>query len=477
MQEETKKISFSQAMLIIVILMGTLITVVGILKIPTIIAFVLALTFIHIVCLFIGFKMSELNKAFFEGCKKAIFISVLLMTVGMVIASWIAAGVVPTLIYYGLKVLSPAYFLLGGFLLLCLVSLFIGSSFATAGTIGIALMSIGAGMGFSPALTAGMVVSGSIFGNKISPFADSTNLCISITGVSMVDHIKSMCWSVIPIFMASAAIYTWQGMDFAQGSLDYAKIEIIRATLEKNFVISPWLMLVPVFAVFLITKKLSPEIALTISALTAVFIAVLVQPFAAKDAFAYLANGFSIKTGVSQVDSLLNRGGISSMVMIAAQLFFIMGMCEILQYIGVVNIVLERVLKLVRGVGSLIATTLFLGLAVDALAGSQYLAVIVPGQMMKPVFEKAKIKLNVLSRTLEDSGTIFAYLLPWSISAIGLGAIIGVPVTDSYFYSYQLWFSPILALIYGFTNIAVWKEEGFSKDKINLAPALLNERQ
>ncbi len=196
MQEDVKKVSFSQAMLIIVILMGTLITVVGILKIPTIIAFILALTFIHIACLFIGFKMPELNKAFFEGCKKAIFISVLLMTVGMVIAAWIAAGVVPTLIYYGLKVLSPAYFLLGGFLLLCLVSLFIGSSFATAGTIGIALMSIGAGMGFSPALTAGMVVSGSIFGNKISPFADSTNLCISITGVSMVDHIKSMCWSV-----------------------------------------------------------------------------------------------------------------------------------------------------------------------------------------------------------------------------------------------------------------------------------------
>ncbi len=256
-------------------------------------------------------------------------------------------------------------------------------------------------------------------------------------------------------------------MEFAQGSLDYAKIELIRTTLEKNFLLSPWLMLVPVLAVFLIVKKLSPEIALTISALTAVIIAVMVRPITAKDAFTCLANGFSIKTGVSQVDSLLNRGGISSMVMIAAQLFFIMGMCEILQYIGVVNIVLERVLKFVRGVGSLIATTLFLGLAVDALAGSQYLAVIVPGQMMKPVFEKAKIKLNVLSRTLEDSGTIFAYLLPWSISAIGLGAIIGVSVADSYIYSYQLWFSPFVALFYGFTGIAVWKEEGFNKDKIN----------
>jgi NhaC family Na+:H+ antiporter len=455
-----KQVSLGVALLIIAIIMLALAVGVGKFKIPTDMAFVLALTAITLVCMAVGFTLKQVQEFFFDGCKKSVTVAVLIMTVGMVIGSWIVSGVVPSLIFYGLKFISPHFFLVTGFLLLCTVSLFIGSTYATAGTIGVALMSIGFGMGYPPALTAGMVVSGSVFGNKISPFADTTNLCIAVTGVDLTDHIKSMLWSVLPVLVASSAIFTYLGMTHAQSVLDQSKIDLICNSLSKIFVISPWLLLIPVLTIALIAKRVPAVISLIVAALIGAVVGLLFQPkYGVQDIFAAISKGFTVKSGVPQVDSLLNRGGIASMMPIVTLIIFVLGLCEILQRVGVVNAILDKVTFFIRGTASLVLTTLATALAVDALTGSQYLSIILPGEMLKTAYEKARIKLNVLSRTLEDGGTIFSYLVPWSTPSLVVAGILGLPVRESFPYSYQLWLTPILAAFYGITGIAIWKED------------------
>ncbi len=461
MDDTKKQVSFSVAILNILILVVSVGIGNGLFKMPLDTSFIVAITAIAAVVMFSkGYKAKEILEYFFDGGKKSVSVMILLMGVGAVIGSWIVSGVVPTLIYYGLKLISPSYFLVSGFLFLCLISFFIGSAYATAGTVGVALMSIGYGMGFPPAVTAGMVLSGAVFGNKISPFADTTNMCIAVTGVDLVEHIKSMLYSVLPIFLASAAIYTYMGISFAHESLDQSNINVIIDIIAKKFVISPLLLIVPALTIVLIIKKMPPVIALLLATLTGAVVGLIFQPtYDLKAIFTAISKGFVIDTGVPRVDSLLNRGGIASFMGIVENVFFLMGASEILQRTGTTTAILEKVSKIIRGSRSLVIANLLTGLVVDGVTGSQYLAIILPGEMFKPLYQKLKIKLTVLSRTLEDSGTIFAFLIPWSLNAIGMGAILGVPVTESYIYAYQLWFSPILCIIFALTGIAIWKDD------------------
>lgn len=459
MEAVEKKVSFGKAMLILFLVM--LILSVGnvVFKLATEISFLFAVVAIVLVALSSGFKLQELQEYFLDGCRKSLLVVLILMSVGMVIGSWMVSGVVPSLIYYGLKFLSPTYFLLTGFLSLCIVSFFIGSSFATAATVGIAIMGIGYGMGIPPALTAGMVISGALFGNKISPFADTTNLCIAVADVDLVDHIKSMLYSVLPILVASACIYTYLGATFARESLDQSKINLITDTLAKHFTISPWLLLIPVFTIILAIRRMPPLIALILSSFAAVVVAFICQPFDSGIIFASLSKGFSIKSGVAQVDTLLNRGGISGMMFIVVIALFVLGFGELLQRTGVVSAILEKVEYIVRGPASLVISTLTTGLITDMLTASQYMAILLPGQILKPAFIKFKIKRNVLSRTLEDGGTIFSFMIPWSITSLYLTGVLGVPTMESLPYAFQAWLTPLLATFYGLTGIAIWKDE------------------
>jgi len=458
-----KKVSVKVALLNILIIIVSVGLGTGLYKIPLDMAFTLAITLITLVVIKTnGYSAKEILDLFFAGAGKSVGIMILMMAIGAVIGSWLISGIVPTFIYYGLKFISPTYFLVSGFLLLCVMSFFIGSSYATAGTVGVALMGMGYGMGFDPAVTAGMVLSGSVFGNKISPFAETTNLCIAVTGVDLMDHIKSMLYSVVPIFLLSAVIYTYMGFSYAHGSVvDQSNIDLITGTMAKNFTINPFLLIVPILTVVLIVKRTPPVIALLLATLAGALAGVIFQPhYDVKAIFNAISKGFLIKSGVPQVDQLLNRGGIASFMGIVENIFFLMGVSHILQKTGTVEAILSKANYLIRGSKSLIITNLFTGLLVDCVTGSQYLAIILPGELFKPMYQKYQIQLRVLTRTLEDSGTIFAFLIPWSLNAIGIGAIIGMPVSEFYIYAYQLWFSPIIAIFFALTGIAVWKEKG-----------------
>ncbi|MDR3592659.1 MAG: Na+/H+ antiporter NhaC [Negativicutes bacterium] len=460
MENEERRVSFGVAVLNISILVLFVAVGNGLLKfMPLDVAVILAITVMTLTVRTCGFKAEEVLGFAMEGARKQMGVIGILMFVGALIGSWIVAGIVPTMVYYGLKFLSPTYFLLTGFLLLCLVSFFIGSTYATAGTIGIALMSIGYGMGYPSAITAGMVVSGSIFGNKISPFADSTNLCIAVTGVELMDHIKSMLYTVVPIFFISAALYTYLGFAFASQSFDPSKINVISETLAKNFTISPWLLIIPALTIGLIVKKVPPVMALLVATLLGAFAAVISQPYDLATIFAAVSKGMQLKSGVPQVDSLINRGGISSMMGIVELVIFLLASGEILHRTGTTTALLEKIDKLIHGPRSLVLSTLLTGFLTDAVTCSQYIAIILPGQMLKEAYQKVGVRMSVLSRSLEDSGTIFSFWLPWSANAVTLSGIVGVFITDSYIYAFQLCLTPIFAAFYGITGLAVWRDK------------------
>jgi len=456
--ENAKSVTLNKALLMLLCIVVILSAGNVILKIPTEISFVLTIVAISLVALSSGFTLKELQGFFVEGCRESLIVVLIMMSVGMVIGSWIVSGIVPSIIYYGLKFISPSFFLVSGFLLLCLVSFFIGSSFATAGTLGVAFMGIGYGMGIPPAMTAGMVISGSLFGNKISPFADTTNLCLAVAKVELVDHIKSMLYSVVPILVISTAIYTYLGFGFVQESLDQSKLDLITTTLGQRFIINPFFLIVPILTIILAIRRMPPVIALLLAALIGVVVALIWQPYDATTIFKALSSGFLIKSGVPQVDALLNRGGISSMTSIITLVIFILGFGQILQKTGVVNVLLDKVQGVIRGSTSLVITTLITGLLTDMLTASQYMSILLPGQMLRPAYERLNIRMTVLSRTLEDGGTMFSYIVPWSVTALYLSGVLGLPVIEMVPYAYQAWLTPFLTVFYAITGIAIWKE-------------------
>jgi NhaC family Na+:H+ antiporter len=458
MEDTQKKVSFNVAVLNVSIVIVVVAVGNGYLRMPLDMMLIFTITAISLVVMVSNrYTPVEMLQTVVDGGKSAIFVSVLLMAIGAVIGSWIVSGIVPAIIYYGLVYISPAFFLVSGFLTLCALSFFTGSTYASSGTVGVALMSIGYGMGYPAALTGGMVVSGSVFGNKVSPFADTSNLAAATVGVELMDHVKSMCYTVLPVCFASAGIYTYLGMEFAKGALDASKTAAFADAMTANFTINPLLLLVPVFTVVLIMRKMSPIIVLLLATLAGIAIALFIQPYDIKEIIGAASSGFKIKSGIAQVDMLLNRGGISSMLSVVEIVILLLALAEVLQKTGTVERILAKVEGIVTGTKSLVAASLVSGASIDLATGSQYLSIILNGTMFKSLYEKFRVKPCVLSRCVEDSGMIFSYMVPWSTPAIVVGTFIGVPISDSLPYAYQCWLTPIIAMFYALTGIAVWR--------------------
>ena len=421
----------------------------------------LAIVAIGIIALFCGFTKGEVESFFLEGCKSAVLVVLILMTVGTVIGSWIVSGIVPTIIYYGLEILSPKVFLVVGFFICCVISFFVGSSYSAIATLGVAFMGIGLGLNIHPGLTAGMVVSGAIFGDKMSPFSDTTNLSPAVAGTDIFRHINSMLYTTVPATVIAAALYTVIGFSHDSGSIDMTIINDINRTLKENFHINPLLLIVPLFTIVLAVMKMPPLIALLRGAIAGTAAAFIFQ----SDHYSYqvildaLGNGFSIDSGNVDVDKLLNRGGILGMMSTSSLALLALGLGEMLQRMGVLSAVLSKMEIFIKSPRSLVLTTLVTCLITTLLTASQYIAILLPGQVMKDAYTRLGVQKRVLSRTLEDGGTIFTFLVPWSTTGIFVSGVLGVEVLEYLPYAFLAIICPCIAVFYAITGIAIFKEE------------------
>lgn len=430
------------------------------LKFNTQAIFLVAAIAVGVVALLHGYSLKDVEDFFLDGCRGAVLPAMILMVVGAVIGSWIVSGIVPTIIYYGLGFLTPSTFLVAGFAMCCLISFFTGSSYTAISTIGIALLGIGMGLEINPAITAGMIISGSLFGDKMSPFSDSTNMAAAAAGTDVFDHVYSMLYTTVPAVIISAILYFVLGLKHAGNAMDMTAIDNIRNTIAVNFNITPIVLIIPILTIFMTIKKVPPIMALVISAVAGIVFAFIFQPqFAFKTIMDSLGSGFTINTEIADVNKLLSRGGMMNMMGAVCLTFLVLGMGQILQRIGVMDAVLGKLAAAVNNSRALVITTLGACLLTTMVCASQYVAIVLPGQVMQPAYTRLKIKKRVLSRTLEDGGTIFCFLLPWTTSGVYVPGVLGVPVLSYAPYAFFCLACPILCVIYALTGFAIFKEE------------------
>ncbi len=460
-EKESKRMGFPMAIFTLIVMVAIMAVGLAVLKLTTVTVFALVLVAMAIIAMCIGFSMNEVQEIILDGCKKAILVILILMSVGMVVGSWIVSGVVPSIIYYGLKILSPSYFLLVGFIICCIVSFFTGSSYTAAGTLGVAFMGIGYGIGINPGLTAGMVISGAIFGDKMSPFSDTTNLAPAVSGTDIFLHIKSMLFTTVPATIISAILYFVLGFQYSASNVDLGNVTAISEGITSTFNVSPFLLLIPILTIVLAVRKVPSFLALLAGTIAGIVVAFIAQPqFDIATVFNSMATGFKFEFANEVVAKLFNRGGISSMMTTVSLALLCLSFGELLQRMGVLNAILSKLEALVRKPGPLVITTLFTCLLTVVLTASQYVAILLPGEIFKDSYDKADVAPYVLSRTLEDGGTIFSFLVPWSMAAIYVSGVLGVPTLSSLPYSFLPLLCPVMAIIYGLTGFAIFKKDG-----------------
>jgi len=400
-----------------------------------------------------------------EGIFHVIHVSMpslaVLIVVGMIIGVWIASGTVPTLIYYGLVLLNPSIFLAAAMILCAVVSLSLGTSWGTVGTIGLALMGIGAGFGIPAYWTAGAVVSGAFFGDKISPLSDTTNLAPAVTGVTVFDHIKNMLPTTIPAMLIALTIYLAAGYLLIEPSgTSLGAISQITDRLDQTFVLG-WLPLMPALIVVALALLGKPPLpSLFAGVLAGALVAIFLQGATLHDVFIYAQSGYTIETGVADIDSLLNSGGIQSMMWTISLMLIALGFGGALERTGCLEAIIQAIIGRVKSFAAVQSAAIGTAFATNLVAGDPYISIALPGRMYAPLYRGMGYSTLNLSRAVEEGGTLMSPLIPWNaggafvISALGLGIMSGNLQNLLYIpLAFACWTAPLIGIFYAVTGL------------------------
>ncbi len=420
----------------------------------------------------LGHTWKDLEAGIVHGISLALGAVLILLVVGALIGTWILAGVVPTMIYYGLQLLTPAIFFPSACVLCCLVSISTGSSWTTAGTVGVALIGIATAQDLNLGLAAGAIISGAYFGDKLSPLSDTTNLAPAMAGTDLFTHIRHMLWTTIPAITIALILFTIIGLR-ATAPQDTEAVNAILASLASSFVIGPHLLLPAAFVIFLVIRKVPATPALVIGALTGCLFAAVFQPAAVvtladgadlpywaaliKGCWHALASGFTLASGNASLDDLLSRGGMGSMLNTVWLILAAMTFGAVMEKTGMLGRIAESILGAVRGTGSLILATLSTSIGMNVLASDQYIAIVLPGRMFRAEFARRGLAPQNLSRALEDSGTMTSSLVPWNTCGAFMAQTLGVATLTYAPYAFFNLLSPVISAIYGFTGFSIVK--------------------
>jgi NhaC family Na+:H+ antiporter len=415
-----------------------------------------------------GVSWLEIEKSIVRSSTRTTGPILIFLSIGALIGSLMLSGAVPSLLYYGLNLLSPTYFYPLTCLICALVAICIGSSWTTAATIGVALMGVSYGFVLSPEITAGAIISGAYFGDKMSPLSETTNLAPSIAGSDLFEHIRHMAWVSVPSFLIAVLAFFIIGLSTPVTKGSQTGIDALVQTLSQHFNIS-LINLVPIVLLLWLAVKKTPAflaiigVSLLACVFTFVFQYDVLLNFAGgsgaimmlKSLWTVLFNGFSINTDNDSVNSLLSRGGMASMVNMAWLVIASMMMTGVLERIGYIDVLMGVLVKFVRSTGSLIASTMATCLGVNIVTGDQYMSLVLPGQMWKSEFAKHNLANVNLSRTLEDAGTLTSPLIPWNACGVYMAGTLAVATIGYLPYCLFNLINPIMALLFAFLNVKI----------------------
>ncbi|WP_318617614.1 Na+/H+ antiporter NhaC [Sporosarcina sp. YIM B06819] len=405
----------------------------------------------------------KLESGLVEGAGAGMSAVFLFFFIGILVSSWIMAGTIPTLIYAGFNLITPTFFFAIVFVVTAIVGISIGSSLTTVATVGVAFIGMGTVLDLSLAVTAGAIVSGAFFGDKMSPLSDTTNLASSIVGVDLFEHIRNMGWTTIPAFVLSFIFFGILSPSVTLGEVD--KINMFQEGLLATGMIH-WYTIAPLVVLFVLTiLKVPALMTLAVSSASAVAISYFHHSFSASEVFSILFGGFVSTTGIADIDALLTRGGMESMMFTIGLVLLALSMGGLLFKLGIVQCLLATIEGLLKKVSSVIAASALTAISINVLIGEQYLSILLTGQAFQSQYEKVGLTGKNLSRVMEDAGTVVNPLVPWSVCGIFISGMLGVPTMEYLPFAFFCLLSPILTVLFGFSGKTLTYTDGKSVER------------
>ena len=419
--------------------------------------------FAALIAVKIGYSWDEIQTSMFDGIYQALQAIIILAIIGVLIGVWLLAGVVPSMIYYGLGILKPSIFLVATVIICSITSLATGTSWGTTGTIGIALMGIAQGLGIPAPIAAGAIISGAYFGDKMSPLSDTTNLAPAVAGTDVFTHVKFMLPSTLISYGITLGIFLFIGFKFSGEGTDFSAIETIRTGIISSFKISPLLLIPPIAVIVSIAFKVPAIPGITIGIIIGAIEAIIFQGANLGNLLTASFSGFVSETGVEMIDKLLTAGGLQAMMFSISLTIIAMMFGGIMEKTGQLEVIVGALIKRIKSVTGLITATILTCLFSNATMPEQYISIVIPGRMYASAYKERGLHPKTLSNALEASGTLTSALIPWNTCGVFMKGILGVSALQYGKWAFFNYLTPIIVILLSFTGLTVAK---LNKDNI-----------
>lgn len=411
--------------------------------------------FAALIAIKIGYTWNEIEKSMFDGIYQALQAIIILSIIGVLIGLWLLSGVVPSMIYYGLGILKPNIFLVATVIICSITSLATGTSWGTAGTIGIALMGIAKGLGIPAPIAAGAIISGAYLGDKMSPLSDTTNLAPAVAGTDVFTHVKNMIPSTMLSYGITLTIFLVMGFKYAGTASDISSINAIREGISASFNVSPLLLLPPLAVIVAIAFKVPAIPGITIGILLGGVMGFIMQGANLGQILEASYYGFTSSTGVVVIDELLTAGGLESMMFSISLTIIAMMFGGIMEKTGQLEVIVHSFLSKIKSVGGLVTTTILTCVFSNMTMPEQYISIVVPGKMYASAYKERGLHPKMLSNALEGAGTLTSTLIPWNTCGAFLYSVLGVSALEYGPYAFFNYLTPLIIIIFAFLKINV----------------------
>lgn len=414
--------------------------------------------------LFLGYDWETIETAMKDGIYNALQAVIILAIVGILVGVWILGGVVPAMIYYGLKLLSPSIFLVAAMLICSITSLATGTAWGTLGTMGLALMGIAAGLDIPAPMAAGAIISGAYFGDKMSPLSDTTNLAPAMAGTDVFTHVKFMILPTAISYGISLVLFVILGFTVGSASgdaMDMSAVQQMSDSLVTTFHISPVLLLPPLIVIVSVALRVPAIPGITLGIISGAVIGIIVQPAATFGGMLDAGmNGFTSETGIEAIDVLLSSGGLTSMMNSISLTILAMMFGGIMERTGQLDALVSKIVHIAKTPASLVVTTEATCILSNALMPEQYISIVVPGRMYAEVYREKGLHPKTLSNALESAGTVSSALIPWNTCGVYILGVLGVSTLDYFPYAFFNLLMPIVVAIMAYLGITVADKDG-----------------
>lgn len=452
---EEKKLNMPQSLLLLLLIIGSVAVCIRLKTGGPMIGLFLSWIIIYLFCKVLKINYDQIVGGAYDAIRVVVPTLCLLMSIGVMIGTWLQSGTIASIIVGGLKMINPTWLLPLTLVFCAVLSLVTGTSYGSVGSAGVAMMAIGNAMGIHPGMVAGAVICGAMFGDKLSPLSDTTNLAPAVAGSKFNDHVRSMLWTTLPTFAISLVLFTILGISQTSGGYEEGNLLVYIDALQGEFKLGFVTLLPAVVIIVLLLCKVNAIVSLGLSAVCAGAVSFFYQGATLQSIIRVAYNGYSTQIEEAILKTILNRGGMSSMLQYVAIICFAVGMGGMLDRLGVLGNILNAITGRINSDGSLILASLLVGYVTSLISCSQPMSHVLTGNMMKPLFKARRVAPEILSRTLEDAGTLSGPMIPWHGYCVYMAGTLGVAWSVFFLYLFLLYLTPLFSIFYGFSGISI----------------------